>query len=69
MIEPAVHLTAAHLTAAETQELQEMVAVFLSYSRAVDPTTLKAINKIALRQAKPTSPIKQAIERFLQRAN
>jgi hypothetical protein len=57
------------LTAAETLELQEIVGVFLFYARAVDPTMLTAINKIASRQAKPTSLIKQEVERFLQYAN
>ena len=64
MVEPSVPLTAA-----EIQELQEIVGVFLFYSRAVDPTMLTAINKIASRQAKPTSLIKQEVERFLQYAN
>jgi len=64
MVEPSVPLTAA-----EIKELQEIVGVFLFYSRAVDPTMLTAINKIASRQAKPTSLIKQEVERFLQYAN
>ena len=54
---------------AEIKELQEIVGVFLFYSRAVDPTMLTAINKIASRQAKPTSLIKKEVERFLQYAN
>ena len=54
------------LTAAETLKLQAIVGVFLFYSRAVDPTMLTAINKIASRQAKPTSLIKKEVERFLQ---
>jgi hypothetical protein len=57
------------LTAAETLELQAIVGVFLFYSRAVDPTMLTAINKIASRQSKPTSLIKKEVERFLQYAN
>jgi hypothetical protein len=57
------------LTAAEILELQEIVGVFLFYARAVDPTMLTAINKIASRQAKPTSLIKKEVERFLQYAN
>ena len=57
------------LTPAETLEMQEIVGVFLFYARAVDPTMLTAINKIASRQAKPTSLIKMEIERFLQYAN
>jgi hypothetical protein len=64
MDEPSVPLTPA-----EIQELQEIVGVFLFYSRAVDPTMLTAINKIASRQAKPTSLIKLEVERFLQYAN
>ena len=46
MVGPSVPLTAA-----EIKELQEIVGVFLFYSRAVDPTMLTAINKIASRQA------------------
>ena len=57
------------LTPAEIKELQEIVGVFLFYARAVDPTMLTAINKIASRQAKPTSLIKKEVERFLQYAN
>ena len=57
------------LTPAETLEMQEIVGVFLFYARAVDPTMLTAINKIASRQAKPTSLVKMEIERFLQYAN
>ncbi len=57
------------LNAAEILELQEIVGVFLFYARAVDPTMLTAINKIASRQAKPTSLIKKEVERFLQYAN
>ena len=56
-------------TPAEIKELQEIVGVFLFYARAVDPTMLTAINKIASRQAKPTSLIKKEVERFLQYAN
>ena len=50
------------LTPAETLEMQEIVGVFLFYARAVDPTMLTAINKIASRQAKPTSLVKMEIE-------
>ncbi len=48
------------LTDAELKEMQEIVGVFL-----FDPTMLTAINKIAFRQLKPTSLIKQEIETFL----
>jgi hypothetical protein len=57
------------LTASEKLEVQEIVGVFLFYARAVDPTMLTAINKIASRQAKPTSLIQKEVERFLQYAN
>jgi hypothetical protein len=57
------------LTPEEAKELQEIVGVFLFYARAVDPTMLTAINKIASRQTKPTSLIKQEVERFFQYAN
>lgn len=65
-----VHLDplSAPLTPSESKELQEIVGVFLFYARAVDPTMLTAINKIASRQAKPTSLIKQEVERFFQYA-
>ncbi len=64
MVEPVVPLTAV-----KTRKLQEIVCVFLFYLRVVEPTMLTAINKIASRQAKPTSLIKQEVERFLQYAN
>ena len=64
MYEPSIPLNAA-----EIQELQEIVGVFLFYARAVDPTMLTAINKIASRQSNPTSLIKKEIDRFLQYAN
>ena len=57
------------LTSTESKELQEIVGVFLFYARAVDPTMLTAINKIASRQSKPTSLIKKEVERFFQYAN
>jgi len=57
------------LTAAEILEIQEIVGVFLFYARAVDPTMYTAINKIGSKQAKPTSLLKQEVERFLQYAS
>jgi hypothetical protein len=53
----------------EIQELQEIVGVFLFYARAVDPTMLTAINKIASRQSKATSLIRKEVDRFLQYAS
>jgi hypothetical protein len=57
------------LSAVEIQELQEIVGVFLFYARAVDPTMLTAINKIASRQSKATSLIRKEVDRFLQYAS
>jgi hypothetical protein len=57
------------LSPSEIKELQEIVGVFLFYARAVDPTMLTAINKIACRQAKPTQLIKKEVERFFQYAH
>ncbi len=57
------------LAPAEIQELQEIVGVFLFYARAVDPTMLTAINKIASRQSKATSLIRKEVDRFLQYAS
>ena len=57
------------LSPAEIQELQEIVGVFLFYARAVDPTMLTAINKIASRQSKATSLIRKEVDRFLQYAS
>ena len=49
--------------------MQEIVGAFLFYARVVDPTMLTAINKISSRQSKPTSLIKQEVDRFFQYAN
>ena len=57
------------LSAEELKELQEIVGVFLFYSRAVDPTMCTALNKISLRQAKPTALVKKEVERFFEYAS
>ena len=56
------------LTPEQHKELQEIVGVFLFYARAVDPTMLTPLSKIASKQAKPTTLLLPDIERFLQYA-
>ena len=54
------------LTPVVKLELQEIVGVFIFYTRAVDPTMYTAINKIDSKQTKSTSLIENEIERFFQ---
>ena len=56
------------LTPAQHKELQEIVGVFLFYARAVDPTMLTPLSKIASKQARPTTLLLPDIDRFLQYA-
>jgi len=56
------------LTAAELTRVQEIVGVFLFYSRAVDSTMLTALSKISTQQAAPTQRTLAATTRFLQYA-
>ena len=56
------------LTPEQHKELQEIVGVFLFYARAVDPTMVTPLSKIASKQAKPTTLLLPDIERFLQYA-
>jgi hypothetical protein len=46
--------TSALLNKADTQRVQSVSGTFLYYARAVDPTTLPALNEISNNQAKPT---------------
>ena len=48
--------------------LQQIVGTFLYYARAVDPTMLTAINKIASQQASPTLNVELAANRLLSYA-
>jgi len=59
---------AALLTPAQILYVQEVVGVFLYYSRAVDPLMITAINKIGSRQAGADVTILPDIERFFQYA-
>ena len=56
------------LSPEQHKELQEIVGVFLFYARAVDPTMLTPLSKIASKQAQPTTLLLPDIERFLQYA-
>jgi hypothetical protein len=56
------------LTSAEITRIQEIVGVFLFYSRAVDPTMLTALSKISTQQAAPTQCTIATIQRLLQYA-
>jgi hypothetical protein len=56
------------LTAAEITRIQEIVGVFLFYSRAVDSTMLTALSKISTQQAAPTQRTVADTNRFLQYA-
>jgi hypothetical protein len=56
------------LTAAEQTWMQEVIGVFLFYSRAIDANMLTALNKLSVQQAAPTKSSLAATERFLQYA-
>ena len=62
----AIEDKSAPLSAKEIKEVKEIVVVFLFYARAVDPTMVTPISKIASKQAKPTQLLKGEIARFLQ---
>ena len=53
---------------ASKTRIQEIVGVFLFYARAVDPTMLTAVNKLASKQANPTESVVAASERLMQYA-
>jgi len=50
------------------KRIQQIVGTFLYYARAVDPTMLTALNKVASRQAQPTIAVENAAERIMQYA-
>ena len=50
------------------KNLQQIIGVFLYYARAVDPTMIVAVNKLASQQNNPTSHTAQELDRFLQYA-
>lgn len=56
------------LDAAQKTWVQEVVGVFLFYSRAIDSTMLTALNKISTQQSAPSKQTLVEVERFLQYA-
>lgn len=50
------------------KRIQQIIGTFLYYARAVDPTMLTALNKVASQQAKPTIAVEKAAERIMQYA-
>ena len=48
------------LSAERKTRIQQIIGTFLYYARAVDPTMLTAINKIASQQANPTENVELA---------
>jgi hypothetical protein len=57
------------LTPEQIQELQEIIGVFLFYARAVDPTMITPLSKIASKQSEPTTLLTPEVDRFLQYAS
>jgi hypothetical protein len=60
--------TSPSLTQPEKSLIQQIIGVFLFYSRSVDSTMLTALNKLALTQAHGTQTVLDAADRFLQYA-
>ena len=56
------------ITAAEKTRIQQIVGVLLFYARAVDPTMLCAVNKLASSQADPSASTLEQADRILQYA-
>ena len=57
------------VSADRKKRIQEIVGVFLYYARAVDPTMLTAINKIASAQSNPTEDVEASVMHFLNYAH
>ncbi len=53
------------LNKAQKKCIQQIVGSFLYYARAVDPTILMALSKIALQQAAPTENTMKCVNQFL----
>jgi hypothetical protein len=56
------------ISAEAKTRIQQIVGVFLFYARAVDPTMLCAVNKLASKQAAPTVDTATQADRILQYA-
>ena len=59
---------AAKLTPQAIKHLQQIVGIFLLYSRAIDPTILMALSIIATEQTQGTQTTKEKAEHFLNYA-
>lgn len=65
----SIHDTSAAIVSPERKKrIQRIVGKLLYYARAVDPTMLTAINKVASSQATPTEAVERAANRLLQYA-
>jgi hypothetical protein len=60
--------TSAVISESRKRVIQQIVGTLLYYARAVDPTMLVAINRIASQQSKPTMEVETAAFRLLQYA-
>ena len=60
--------TSPRIDAARVKRIQQIIGVFLYYTRAVDESMLCALNKLASRQANPTEELEKDVNRFLQYA-
>ena len=60
--------TTPPLNSHDTKYIQQVIGVFLYYARAVDPTMLAPLNKLASRQALPTEALLTDVRHFLQYA-
>ena len=56
---------ATKLSPQAIKHLQQIMGTFLFYSRAVDPTMLMALSKIAMEQTQGTQTTKEKAEHFL----
>ena len=57
--------TTAHLPTYKIKRLQQIISMFLFYSRAVDPTLLTALSELSSAQATATAATKRACHQFL----
>ena len=58
----------AKISPHEIKHLQQIVGTFLFYSRAVDPTMLRALSTIATEQSQGTHNTKEKADHFLKYA-
>jgi hypothetical protein len=61
----AMEIRGAQISAKQKEFVQEVVGTFLYYARAVDPTMLTQLNKIATRLPEATDEILEQVQHFL----